>query len=237
MYFMRAPPPMIAELGRPGRSRACCPWVMPVLRSIRPIVVPLTLIHHWHIRPSHTHRQQLFPPFNQPPISDLRQRKSLEILGSNAFWKQIFSTNAWNVVEVPCEFLRVVPACEIVRKKCQLQLREREGLQGVLRPSPTETSVCVPKEESVRMARWAVFAVRCKSSVILLKSTEVSLFLLIHWGGWGGVDEMVTLVLTVTVRGGACLHRVRDKPRNIRKLLICCSHLLMEGWKVSKSVF
>ena len=25
MYFMRAPPALIAELGRPGRSRACCP--------------------------------------------------------------------------------------------------------------------------------------------------------------------------------------------------------------------
>ena len=37
---------------RAGRSRACCPWVMPVLRSIRPIVAWLTLIHHWHIRPS-----------------------------------------------------------------------------------------------------------------------------------------------------------------------------------------
>ena len=36
----------------------------------------------------------------------------------------------------------------------------------------------------------------------------VSLFPIIYHlqqGGWGGVGEMVTLVLTVTVRGGTCL--------------------------------
>ena len=39
LYFMRAPLALIAELCLPGRSRSCCPWVMPLLRSIRPIVV------------------------------------------------------------------------------------------------------------------------------------------------------------------------------------------------------
>ena len=59
-------------------------------------------------------------------------------------------------------------------KKCQLELGGERDCKEFYDASPTETAL--PKEESVRMAGWAIFfAERCKSPVILLKSTEVSL--------------------------------------------------------------